>query len=152
MSRRRNCMNTPDILSYAYMMQFCVLSGFCPSSPIYFLAIINLFKQIKVSSSKKCILWLIIFVVVGGVFSPGFILELFVDLNMLTCVTASEKCIIVIITLRNWYFFHKIVVSQIIQIFSTFHETQLSTTMSTKGTHWLCTTKTTHPALPHSLP
>jgi len=88
-------------LSYVYMMQLCVLSGFCPSSPIYFLAIINLFKQINVPSSKKCILWLIIFVVVGGVFSPGFILELFVDLNMLTCLIASEKCFIFIITSRN---------------------------------------------------
>jgi len=83
------------------MMQLCVLSGFCPSSPIYYLAIINLFKQINVPSSKKCILWLIIFVVVGGVFSLGFILELFVDLNMFTCLIASEKCIIVITTSRN---------------------------------------------------
>ena len=94
-------MNTTDILSHAYMMQLCVLSGFCPSRPISFLMIITLFKQIKALSFKKCVLWLIILAVVRDVFSPGFILELFVDLSMLTCLIASQKFIIIIATSRN---------------------------------------------------
>ena len=55
-SGRRIRMDTPDILSYAYMTQLCVLSGFDPSSPISFLVIITLFKQIKALSFKKCLL------------------------------------------------------------------------------------------------
>jgi hypothetical protein len=134
-SRRRNSMNTLNILSYACMMQLCVLSGFCPTSPISFLVIVTLFKQLKALSFKKCLLWLSIVAVVWDVFSPGFILELFLDLSMLTHLIASQKFIIIITTSRNSFFYHKIVVSQVIQIFSTFHETQLSTTMSTKDNH-----------------
>lgn len=68
-SRSRNNMNTPDILSYVYTMQLCVLAGFCPSSLISFLMIITLFKQIKALSFKQCVLWLIIVAMAWGVFS-----------------------------------------------------------------------------------